>query len=72
MNQPRRTANTVSCQDDCDAFSVESLQNRVIVATGSADDTFGDIDFFSRKHGTIDTAGKALYQFMLLWTLNVE
>lgn len=56
MNQPRRTANTVSCQDDCDAFSVESLQNRVIVATGSADDTFGDIDFFSRKHGTIDTA----------------
>lgn len=56
MNQLRRTANTVSCEDDCDAFSVESLQNRVIVATGSADDTFGDIDFFSRKHGTIDTA----------------
>ena len=63
MVYSRTTLNTVDCQDDCDAFSVDSLQNRVIVASGSSDTTFGDFDLFNRIYGNNASEGKEGYHF---------
>ena len=71
MVYSRTTLNTVDCQDDCDAFSVDSLQNRVIVASGSSDTTFGDFDLFNRKYDNA-SEGKEGYHFDSQITLPAE